>query len=120
MPNCSAHIPVYSLKSMLVHARWWFELALLSMCSQWSSDVHMHVDPSCLLPHHSGFKHYSFWVAPDHHPPSYILDMLSFKFTLGLMFSELVSILFAIVPDHGNEYMTKENKNFCTKTKFKP
>ena len=28
-----------------------------------------------------------------------------------LMFFELVSILFAIVPDYGNEYMTKENKN---------
>jgi len=27
------------------------------------------------------------------------------------MFFELVSILFAIVPDYGNEYMTKENKN---------
>ena len=29
----------------------------------------------------------------------------------GLMFFELVSILFAIVPDYGNEYMAKENKN---------
>jgi len=27
------------------------------------------------------------------------------------MFFELVSILFAIVPDYGNEYMTKGNKN---------
>jgi len=27
------------------------------------------------------------------------------------MFFELVSILFAIVPDYGNEYTTKENKN---------
>ena len=27
------------------------------------------------------------------------------------MFFELVSILFAIVPDYANEYMTKENKN---------
>jgi len=27
------------------------------------------------------------------------------------MFFELVSILFALVPDYGNEYMTKENKN---------
>ena len=27
------------------------------------------------------------------------------------MFFELVSILFAVVPGYGNEYMTKENKN---------
>ena len=39
------------------------------------------------------------------------LHMLWFKFILGLMFVVLVSILFAIVPDYGNEYMTKENKN---------
>ena len=32
--------------------------------------------------------------------------MLWFKFVLGLMF-ELVSVLFAIVPDYGNEYTTK-------------
>ena len=32
------------------------------------------------------------------------------------MLFELVSILFAIVPDYGNEYMTKENKN-CTSFK---
>jgi len=37
--------------------------------------------------------------------------MLWFKFILGLMFFELVSILCAIVPDYDNEYMTKENKN---------
>ena len=37
--------------------------------------------------------------------------MLRFKFIPGLMFFELVSILFAIVSDYGNEYMTKENKN---------
>ena len=37
--------------------------------------------------------------------------MLWFKFILGLMFFELVSILFAIVPDYRNEYTTKENKN---------
>ena len=37
--------------------------------------------------------------------------MLWFKFILGLMFFELVSTLFAIVPDYGNEYTTKENKN---------
>ena len=43
-----------------------------------------------------------------HHGQVY---MLWFKFILGLMFFELVSILFAIVPDYGNEYMTKENKN---------
>ena len=28
-----------------------------------------------------------------------------FKFILGLMFFELVSILFAIMPDYGNEYI---------------
>ena len=35
--------------------------------------------------------------------------MLWFKFIIiiGLMFFELVSILFAIVPYYGNEYMTK-------------
>ena len=32
------------------------------------------------------------------------------------MLFELVSILFAIVPDYGNEYMRKENKN-CTSFK---
>ena len=37
--------------------------------------------------------------------------MLWFKFILGLIFYEVVSILFAIVPDDGNEYTTKENKN---------
>ena len=36
---------------------------------------------------------------------SFVLDMymLWFKFFLGLMFFQLVSILFAIVPDYGNE-----------------
>ena len=38
------------------------------------------------------------------------LCMLWFKFILGLKFFELVSILFVIVPDYGNEYTTKENK----------
>ena len=42
---------------------------------------------------------------------SEIRHLLWFKFILGLMFFELVSILFAIVPDYGNEYMTKENRN---------
>ena len=40
-----------------------------------------------------------------------VMLMLWFKFILGLMFFALVSILFAIVPDYVNEYMTKENKN---------
>ena len=31
--------------------------------------------------------------------------MLWFKFILGLMLFALVSILFTIVPDYGNEYM---------------
>jgi len=41
--------------------------------------------------------------------------MLWFKFILGLMFFELVSVLFATVPDYGNQHMTKENKNFAPK-----
>ena len=39
-----------------------------------------------------------------------MVSMLWFKFILGLMFFELVSIVFVIVPHYGNEYMTKENK----------
>ena len=39
------------------------------------------------------------------------MNMLWFKFVLGLMFFELVSVLFAIVPHYSNEYTTKENKN---------
>ena len=46
--------------------------------------------------------------------------MLWFKFILGLMFFELVSILFVIVPDLGNEYMTKENKNLTSFKNFAP
>ena len=46
--------------------------------------------------------------------------MLWFKFILGLMFFELISILFAIVPDYGNEYMTKENKNWTSFKNFAP
>ena len=37
--------------------------------------------------------------------------MLWFKFIPGLMFFGLVSILFAIVLDYGDEYMTKEHRN---------
>ena len=36
------------------------------------------------------------------------------------MFFELVSILFAIVPDYGNEFMTKENKNWTSFQNFAP
>ena len=36
------------------------------------------------------------------------------------MFFELVSILFAIVPDYGNEYMTKENNNWTSFKNFAP
>ena len=46
--------------------------------------------------------------------------MLWFKFILGLMFFELVLILFAIVPDYGNEYMTKENNNLTSFKNFEP
>ena len=46
--------------------------------------------------------------------------MLWFIIILGLKFFELVSILFAIVPDYGNEYMTKENKNGTSFTNFAP
>ena len=44
--------------------------------------------------------------------------VLRFKFILGLMFFELVSILFAIVPDYGNEYMRKENENWTSFKNF--
>ena len=48
--------------------------------------------------------------------------MLWFKFSiLGLMFFELVSILFAIVLDYGNEYiMMKENTNWTSFKNFAP
>ena len=46
--------------------------------------------------------------------------MLWFKFILGLKFFELVFILFAIVPDYGNEYTTKENKNLTSFKNFAP
>ena len=36
------------------------------------------------------------------------------------MFFELVSILFAIFPDYGNEYMTKENNNWTSFKIFAP
>ena len=36
------------------------------------------------------------------------------------MFFKLVSILFAIVPDYSNEYMTKENKNWSSLKDFAP
>ena len=46
--------------------------------------------------------------------------MLWFKFIFDQIFFELVSFLFAIVPDYGDEYMTKEQilngfKNFAPK-----
>ena len=37
--------------------------------------------------------------------------MLWFKLNFILEILKLVSILFAIVPDYGNEYTTKENDN---------
>ena len=46
--------------------------------------------------------------------------MLWFKFIRGLIFFELVSILLAIAPDYGNEYMTKENKNWNSLKNFAP
>jgi len=36
------------------------------------------------------------------------------------MFFELVSILFAIVPDYGNDCMTKENNNWTSFKNFAP
>ena len=36
------------------------------------------------------------------------------------MFFQLVSILFAIVPGYGNEYMTKENKYWTSFKNFAP
>ena len=38
------------------------------------------------------------------------LYMLWFKFILVVRFFELVSILFANVPDYGNEYTTKKKR----------
>ena len=46
--------------------------------------------------------------------------MLWFKFILGLVFFELVSILFAIVSDYGIEYMTKANNNWTSFKNFAP
>jgi len=46
--------------------------------------------------------------------------MLWFKFIRGLKFFELVSILFAIVADYGNEYTTKENKTCTSFKNFAP
>ena len=40
-----------------------------------------------------------------------VMDMLWFKFIPGLMFFELVSILFAIVPDYGNGTRQRKIKN---------
>ena len=39
------------------------------------------------------------------------MHVLWFKFIHGLMSFALISILFATVPDYGNDYMTKESKN---------
>jgi len=50
----------------------------------------------------------------------HLLYMLWFKFILGLKFFELVSILFAIVPDYDNEYTTKANKNWTSFKNFAP
>ena len=36
------------------------------------------------------------------------------------MFFELVSVLLAIVPDYGNEYMTKGNNNWTSFKNFTP
>ena len=49
-----------------------------------------------------------------------VQTMLWFKFILGLMFFELVSVIFAIVPDYGNENTTKENKNWTSFKNFAP
>ena len=49
-----------------------------------------------------------------------IIIMLWFKFIVGLKFFELVSISLAIVPDYGNEYRTKENKNWTSFKNFAP
>ena len=49
-----------------------------------------------------------------------MMAMLWFKFILGLKYFELVSILFAIVPDYGNDYTTKENNNWTSFKNFAP
>ena len=56
----------------------------------------------------------------EHSYPIPGLHVLWLKFILGLKFFELVSILFAIVPDYDNEYMTKENKNWTSFKNFAP
>ena len=48
------------------------------------------------------------------------MNLLWFKFILGLKLFELVSILFAIVPDYGNTYTTKEHKNWTSFKNFTP
>ena len=48
------------------------------------------------------------------------MNLLWFKFILGLKLFELVSILFAIVPDYGNTYTTKEHKNWTSFKNFAP
>ena len=45
------------------------------------------------------------------HGFNYLMYMLWCKFILGLMFFNWFSFLFAVVPDYGDEYMTKENIN---------
>ena len=59
-------------------------------------------------------------VFTSHLPLKKKIYMLWFKFVLGLMFFELVSVLFAIVPHYGNEYTTKENKNETSLKNFAP
>ena len=54
--------------------------------------------------------HYIHSSVRPHLISTIYIYLLWFKFILALMFFELVSILFAIVPDYGTEYVTKEIK----------
>ena len=51
------------------------ELASVSLCSQRSSVVHMHMDPSCLLSHHSMNSSIVSGLFP-HYPPLFLLYVL--------------------------------------------
>ena len=96
--NCYAHAPVHSPMSRFLHTQgcfarhlyqcicqgsafpfillcsFTFELALVSLCGQRSSVIHMHVDPSCLLQRCPVFEHVSGLFLP--HTPFFVLYVL--------------------------------------------
>ena len=68
----------FSVVCSCTHTSACMEPALVNLCSQRSSIVHMRVDPSCLLWHHSTFEH-SFWIVP---PPT--LPRFSTVYTISV------------------------------------